>query len=161
MRTFDEGREGTFFTKRTFSLWIQVMNTVTYEKDVELDLDEVIELYHASTLGERRPVHNRDVMQGMMDHASLTITAWDGSRLVGIARTLTDFWNVAYLADLAVHIDYQRQGIGKELINRTREALRPTCAIVLLSAPKANEYYPKVGFKSNSRGWAMEPKIDP
>ena len=132
-----------------------------YQKDIELDLDGVIELYRASTLGERRPVHNREVMQGMLDHASLTITAWDGPRLVGIARTLTDFWNVAYLADLAVHAHYQRQGIGRELINRTRDALKPTCSLVLLSAPKANGYYPKVGFQSNPRGWTLEPKIDP
>jgi len=137
------------------------MKTMTYKKDIALDLDDVIELYNASTLGERRPVHHRDVMQGMMDNASLTITAWDGPRLVGIARTLTDFWNVAYLADLAVHVDYQHQGIGRELINQTREALHPTCSIVLLSAPNANEYYPKVGFKSNSRGWTMEPKTAP
>jgi GNAT superfamily N-acetyltransferase len=134
---------------------------MTYEKDIELDLDEVIDLYHASTLGERRPVHNREVMQGMIENAGLIITAWDGPRLVGIARTLTDFWNVAYLADLAVHLEYQRQGIGKELINRTRDALRPTCSVVLLSAPKANEYYPKVGFKSNPRGWTLEPRIEP
>lgn len=137
------------------------MNTITYQKDNKLNLDEVIELYHASTLGERRPVHNRDVMEGMMDNASLIITAWDGPELVGIARTLTDFWTVAYLADLAVHLDYQHKGIGKELINQTRGALNPTCSIVLLSAPNANEYYPKVGFRSNPRGWAMEPKINP
>ena len=137
------------------------MNTITYQKDVRLNLDEVIDLYNASTLGERRPVHNRDVMQGMMDNASLIVTAWDDSKLVGIARTLTDFWNVAYLADLAVHLDYQHQGIGKELINQTRDALNPTCSIVLLSAPKANEYYPKIGFESNPRGWAMEPRMNP
>ena len=137
------------------------MNTITYQKDVRLNLDEVIDLYNASTLGERRPVHNRDVMQGMMDNASLIVTAWDDSKLVGIARTLTDFWNVAYLADLAVHLDYQHQGIGKELINQTRDALNPTCSIVLLSAPKANEYYPKIGFEFNLRGWVMEPRMNP
>lgn len=137
------------------------MNTIIYQKDIKLDLDEVIDLYNTSTLGERRPVHNRDVMQGMIDNASLIITAWDGPELVGIARTLTDFCNVAYLADLAVHLDYQQQGIGKELIKQTRDALNPTCSIVLLSAPKANEYYPKVGFKSNPRGWTMEPKENP
>jgi len=137
------------------------MNTITFQQDIKLDLDEVIGLYIASTLGERRPVHNRDVMQGMMDNASVIITAWDELKLIGIARSLTDFWNVAYLADLAVHLDYQHQGIGKKLIEQTKEALKPTCSIVLLSAPKANEYYPKVGFKANPRGWAMEPKENP
>ena len=56
-----------------------------------LDLDQVIALYEASTLGERRPLENRDVMQGMLDHADIMITAWSGDELVGISRALTDY----------------------------------------------------------------------
>jgi ribosomal protein S18 acetylase RimI-like enzyme len=137
------------------------MASVTYKEGNDLDLDQVIELYRASTLGERRPMHNRDVMKGMIENADIILTAWEGSNLVGISRTLTDFWNVAYLADLAVHLDYQRKGIGKELIAKTRDALQPTCSIVLLSAPKANDYYPKVGFESNPRAWTLGPKTEP
>lgn len=134
------------------------MNPITYRQGGQLDLDQVIELYRSSTLGERRPIDKRDVMQGMIENADLIITARDGERLVGISRTLTDFWNVAYLADLAVDRDYQRRGIGTELIEQTRKALKPTCSIVLLSAPKANEYYPKVGFEHNPRAWTLDPE---
>lgn len=137
------------------------MNPITYTEGNNLDLDQVIELYRASTLGERRPIHNREIMQGMIEKASLIITAWDGSKLIGISRTLTDFCNVAYLADLAVHLDYQRKGIGKELINQTRDALNPTCLLVLLSAPDANGFYPKVGFDHHPRAWTLSPKISP
>lgn len=123
-----------------------------------MDLDQVIELFRSSTLGERRPIEKRDVMQGMIENADLIVTAWEADRLVGISRTLTDFWNVAYLADLAVDQAYQKRGIGTELVERTRKALKPTCSIVLLSAPKANEYYPKIGFQPNPRAWTLDPE---
>jgi len=131
---------------------------IEYRIGNDLELDQFIELLVASTLGERRPVHNREVMRGMLENGSLMVTAWDGAKLVGISRTLTDFANVAYLADLAVHRDYQRQGIGTALVERTREELPPTCSIVLLSAPLANEYYPKIGFTHNPRAWTMQSR---
>jgi len=133
------------------------MVSIKYKAGNNLNLDQFIELYITSTLGERRPVHNREVMKAMLENADLIVTAWDGDKLVGITRTLTDFSNVAYLADLAVHLDYQKKGIGKELIKRIRAALKPTCSIVLISAPKANEYYPKIGFMHNPRAWTLDP----
>lgn len=88
------------------------MNTLEYRTGNDLNLDEVIRLYRESTLGERRPLENREVMRGMVENASLIVTAWDGNQLVGISRTLTDYLYVAYIADLAVHLDYQKKGIG-------------------------------------------------
>jgi predicted N-acetyltransferase YhbS len=92
----------------------------------------------------------------MLKHAKLTITAWDCEKLVGISRTLTDFAYAAYLADLAVDEKYQRSGIGKQLIEETKERLGPECMIVLLAAPKANEYYEHIGFEHNPRAWTLK-----
>jgi predicted N-acetyltransferase YhbS len=91
----------------------------------------------------------------MLAHANLTVTAWEGDRLVGISRSLTDFTYVAYLADLAVDEARQRLGIGRRLIEETRARLSPECMIVLLAAPKANDYYPKLGFEHNPRAWVL------
>lgn len=134
------------------------MTQLCYKIGTDVDLDDFIELLRASTLADRRPVHNRKVMKAMLDYGDVIVSAWDGDRIVGIATTLTDFHRVAYLADLAVHVEYQRKGIGKELIRRTREALEPTCSIVLLSAPMANDYYPRIGFEHNPRAWTLDAK---
>jgi ribosomal protein S18 acetylase RimI-like enzyme len=128
---------------------------IEYRDDAELGVEQAIDLYRRSTLGERRPVDRPDVFAQMLAHASLTVTAWRGERLVGIARTLTDFGYVAYLADLAVDAACQRQGIGRRLIEETRRRLGPECGIVLLAAPKANEYYAKLGFEHNPRAWML------
>ncbi len=130
--------------------------SIQYRDDAPLTVDAAIELYKRSTLGERRPVNRPDIFAGMLTNANLTVTAWDGERLVGISRTLTDFTYVAYLADLAVDLDYQKNGIGRQLIAHTRARLQPECMIVLLAAPLANDYYPKLGFEHNPRAWVMK-----
>lgn len=129
---------------------------IIYRDDAILTPEEAILLYKKSTLGERRPVDRPDVFAGMLNNANLIITAWDDDRLVGISRALTDYSYVTYLADLAVDLDYQHQGIGKRLIEETQKRVEPECMIVLLAAPKANDYYPKLGFTHNPRAWILK-----
>jgi predicted N-acetyltransferase YhbS len=128
---------------------------IEYRVGNELDLDQVIELYRASTLGERRPVDERDRMEKMLRNANLVITAWDGELMVGISRSLTDFAYATYLSDLAVRESYQRQGIGKELVRRTKEQSGPGARVILLSAPKAVDYYPHIGFSHHPQAWTL------
>lgn len=118
-----------------------------------LDLDQVVTLYKESTLGQRRPVDDRARMAKMLEHANLVFTAWDDERLVGIARSLSDFSFCTYCSDLAVHIDYQRQGIGKQLLRLTQEAGQPA-TLLLFAAPAAVDYYPHIGFEPGS-GWIL------
>jgi GNAT superfamily N-acetyltransferase len=131
------------------------MRDIEYRYGNDLNLDQVIELYNASTLGERRPVDDRRIMTDMLRHANLVVTAWDGDLLVGLARTLSDFSYVGYLADLAVRLSHQRRGIGVELIRKTRERMGPRSLLVLLAAPKAVEYYPKIGFTRHDSAWTL------
>lgn len=130
---------------------------IEYRVNVPLDLDAMIELYRSSTLGQRRPVDDRARMQRMRDEANLCVTAWHDDRLVGIARSLTDFSYVAYLSDLAVDREYQRSGIGKALIRETRSNLDSGCMIVLLAAPQAETYYGGVGFIKHESAWILRP----
>ncbi len=130
---------------------------ITYRMGNELDLDRTIELYRASTLGERRPVDDRERMAAMLRNANLVVTAWDGELMVGISRALTDFSFVTYLSDLAVRVSHQRSGIGKELVRRTQAAAGPNAKLILLSAPAAEKYYPHVGFTHHPQCWMLSP----
>jgi len=132
------------------------MPIITYRIGNDLDIDAVITLYIASTLGRRRPVTDKDRMAAMLANASLVITAWDGNLLVGISRALSDFAYVTYLSDLAVRVSHQRMGIGKALVQRTRQAA-PRTKIVLLAAPAAVDYYPHIGFQHHPHAWLWEP----
>lgn len=130
---------------------------IRYQVGGELNLDQVIDLYHASTLGERRPVGDLGCMAEMIARSNLIVSAWQDELLVGIARTLTDFCYVAYLADLAVRVTHQRRGIGVQLIAQTRARLGPAARIVLLAAPAAREYYPRIGFQPHESCWTLAP----
>lgn len=131
------------------------MSDISYRTGNDLPLDSVIDLYVDSTLGERRPVTDRERMAQMLKQANLVITAWDGPLLVGIARSLTDWVYVTYLSDLAVRKNYQRQGIGRELIRRTKEACDPLAMLLLLAAPAAEKYYPHIGFEHHPQAWII------
>lgn len=129
---------------------------ITYRLGNDLDLDAVLDLYRASTLDARRPIDDRAIVADMMRHANLVVSAWDGGVLVGISRSLSDFSYVTYLADLAVRESHQKLGIGRELIARTRAAMGPRSMIVLLSAPAAVDYYPKLGFTQHGSAWVLK-----
>ena len=133
-----------------------MIGPITYRLGNDLDLDAAIELYVASTLGERRPVDDRERMRRMLAEANLVVTAWDGELLVGISRALSDFSFVTYLSDLAVRVSHQRQGIGRELIEQTRQAA-PQAYLLLLAAPKAVDYYPHIGFTRHESAWLIRP----
>ena len=129
---------------------------ITYRTGNDLDLDQVIELYRASTLGERRPVDERERMAAMLRNANLVITAWEGELMVGIARSITDFSYATYLSDLAVRASHQRRGLGKELMRRT-QAAAPQATVILLSAPQAVDYYPHAGLTQHPSAWVLKP----
>jgi len=131
------------------------MNSIDYHYGNDLEVAAVIELYNASGLGERRPVDDPEIFVQMLRHGNLTVTAWDGNTLVGISRTLTDFAYVGYLSDLAVRRSHQKLGIGIQLIQKTREKMGPRSMLVLLSAPRAFEYYPRVGFTQHPSAWVL------
>ena len=119
---------------------------IKYERELSVTVEEFISVMKESTLGERRPVDDFERMKAMIENSNLVITARHEGKLVGIARSVSDFAFATYLSDLAVHVQYQRQGIGKELIKKTKlEA--PLAKIILLAAPAAIDYYPKIGME--------------
>ncbi|MES2418093.1 MAG: GNAT family N-acetyltransferase [Bacteroidota bacterium] len=119
---------------------------INYQIENDLDGGEFVNILLKSTLGERRPVGEPERIAKMLKHGNLIITARIDGKLIGVSRSLTDFAFCTYLSDLAVDEDYQKQGIGKELIRQTKLAT-PQAKLILLAAPKAINYYPKTGMK--------------
>lgn len=129
---------------------------ITYRCGNDLDLDEVIDVYRSCSLGARRPIDDRDRMREMLANADITVTAWDGPLMVGISRSISDFAYATYLSDLAVRESHQRMGIGKELIRRT-QVEGGNASLILLAAPAAVDYYPRIGFTQHNSCWMLRP----
>src|SRR5688572_7091300 len=128
---------------------------IHYEVGRPITEDEFVDLLRRSTLSQRRPVEDRQCIRAMLKHANLLCTAWDNRKLVGVARSLTDFEFCCYLSDLAVDESYQKMGIGRELIRLTQSKLRPAAKLILLAAPAAEAYYPRIGFEAHRSAWIL------
>jgi predicted N-acetyltransferase YhbS len=109
------------------------------------ETEQICTAYDSS--GINRPTSDKSRIKEMYANSDLIVSAWKGDVLIGIARTITDYCYVAYLSDLAVIKEFQHQGIGKELVEKTRKELGEKVTLILLSAPSALEYYPKIGFE--------------
>jgi ribosomal protein S18 acetylase RimI-like enzyme len=145
---------------RQFELLIlrhqRTLQMITYQINATITPDQFVDILRRSGLAERRPIDDAACMAGMLANGNLSVTAWDGAALVGIARSVTDFVFCCYLSDLAVDRDYQRRGIGRQLIARTQAALGQHAKLVLLAAPKAVGYYPHIGMQPHPQAWVLE-----
>ncbi|MEQ9279759.1 MAG: GNAT family N-acetyltransferase [Balneola sp.] len=132
---------------------------ITYQIENDLSPQEFIEVLNKSTLGERRPVNEPERISKMLEYGNLIVTARENNVLIGVARSLTDFMYCTYLSDLAVDQSYQKKGIGKELIRRTKLE-SPKAKLILLAAPKAVDYYPKIGMKKWDQCYVLHDVIE-
>jgi GNAT superfamily N-acetyltransferase len=126
-----------------------------YALEPDLSAAEFIDVLNRSTLAERRPVDDPDRIASMLANADLIVTARVDGKLVGVARSVSDVVYCTYLSDLAVDQAFQHQGIGKELIRRTKRET-PDAKLILLSAPKAVDYYPKIGMTRHEQCFMLD-----
>ncbi len=130
---------------------------ITYEKNRTLAVDDIVRVLKAS--GIKRPTEDVDRIGKMFSNANLICSAWDQGTLIGVARALTDDAYCCYLSDLAVDKAYQKQGVGKRLIETVRAALNPQVSLVLLAAPEAMTYYPKLGFEKLGNAFRIQRTV--
>lgn len=117
---------------------------ITYQTEPDLSIAEFRDVLERSTLSERRPIDQPERLEKMCRNADIMLTARFEGKLVGISRSLSDFSWATYLSDLAVDVEFQHLGIGKRLIAETKKIV-PDGKLILLAAPTARGYYPKIG----------------
>ena len=127
---------------------------INYQFKLSPPIEDIIDLYKSS--GINRPVEDAERIAQMFVHSNLIVSAWDEDKLVGIARSLTDFCYCCYLSDLAVRQEYKKKGIGKKLISLTKEKIGDQTMLLLLSVPVAMDYYPKLNFEKVENGFIIK-----
>lgn len=130
---------------------------IHYQLEPMLSADEFLSVLERSTLAERRPMNDRVRIESMLINADVIVTARSGQLLVGVSRAITDFSFCTFLSDLAVDLEFQKLGIGRELISRTHSAAGLKTRLVLLAAPKARTYYPRIGMLPHDSCWMLDP----
>ena len=127
---------------------------ISYQSEPDLSAEDFADILKRSTLAERRPADDLARLEGMLRQADVIVTArtQDG-KLIGISRAISDYFYCSYLSDLAVDVTYQRQGIGKRLIAETHRSAGLQTNLILLAAPAARQYYPKIGMVPHDSCW--------
>jgi predicted N-acetyltransferase YhbS len=131
------------------------MSKMIYAIEKSLDVSEFIKVLKNSTLAERRPIDDEQRISSMCNNANLIVTARLDGKLIAVARSITDFVYCTYLSDLAVDVKYQKKGIGKRLIEETKK-ITPQAKLILLSAPAAVDYYPKIGMTKHNHCYYVD-----
>ncbi len=136
------------------------MKEIVYRSDIKITSGEFIDVLKRSTLDQRRPVDNLQQIEKMLLHGNILVTAWADDLLVGVSRALSDFSFCCYLSDLAVDQSFQHQGIGKKLIDETHKVSGAETTLILLAAPAAVNYYPKIGMEKYENCFIIKRKIN-
>ena len=128
---------------------------IQFKVNTKISAADAIEVFKDA--GIDRPIEDPARIQAMLDNSNLIVTAWDGTHLIGIARSVTDYTYCCYLSDLAVKKENQKSGVGTTLIELTQNAAGEKTMLILLSNSAAMEYYPKTGFDKTEHGFIIKP----
>lgn len=119
------------------------MDDFTWVHDLSaVDLDELSHLYQVALLGHKSPEALRIVFGGSM----FMCFVFAGGTLAGAGRALADGRDCSYIADVAVHPDYQGRGLGKAIIRKLVELSRDHKKVILYANPGTEEFYARLGF---------------
>ncbi len=130
------------------------LNEIKYKINESLPVTAIVEVFRSS--GIIRPIQDTERIKTMFLNSNLVISAWLNDEVIGISRSLTDFAYCCYLSDLAVKKEYQHKGIGKRLIEITKEKIGDKAMLLLLAAPNAMNYYSKIGLEKVQNGFIIK-----
>ena len=116
--------------------------TVRFQCDTSsVDWQELLSLFKLAKLGGREG----DKVRRAFENSTVVCFAFDGTTLIGAARALSDREYHATVYDVAVHPEYQGQGIGTRLMNELMGVL-PVWRVLLVADGGAKEFYRRLGF---------------
>ena len=136
-----------------------VSEPISYREGGPLDLGDLQRLLDQTPWARAR---SKDGLSRMLAHTSFVFSAWDGPRLVGFARVLTDQVYRATLWDVVVDAAYQGRGVGEGLVAHVLE--HPVLSRVekfWLNTRDKHTFYERFGFVSNDQGMVRQrPRSD-
>jgi ribosomal protein S18 acetylase RimI-like enzyme len=103
---------------------------------------ELVELYRIAPLGNKEP-HDLRVA---FTNSRYKVFLFDGGKLIGAGRALADGVDCAYLCDVAIHPDYQGQGLGRALVLQLRRLVEGHRKVLLYAAAGKEGFYRGLGF---------------
>ncbi|HFI0619149.1 TPA: GNAT family N-acetyltransferase [Streptococcus suis] len=119
---------------------------ITYRQNPQLDFQAVLEIY--DSVGWTNYTDRPTMLQKALEHSLLVLAAFDGDRLVGLLRAVGDGHSIVFIQDILVLPAYQRQGIGRTLLEQAITHFLGIYQLHLLTdnAEKTRSFYEAIGF---------------
>jgi len=127
------------------------MSLTWIHDDAAVDWDALSDVYRIAPLGEKSP----EDLAMVFGHSMFKCFVYDGDAIVGVGRALADGVDAAYIADVAVHPEYQGRGLGKALIEKLVALASGHKKILLYANPGAEGFYAKLGFHPMNTAMAI------
>lgn len=110
------------------------------------DFDTILKLY--SSVGWTNYTQNPQMLRNAYEHSLLTLGAYDGDELIGIIRTVGDGYSIVLVQDILVFPEYQRKGVGTQLLREVMERFSSVYQMQLMTdnTLKTISFYRSVGF---------------
>ncbi len=120
------------------------MNTIIREY-TQFDERELRSLY--ASVGWTNYTDHPQWFRPAFSNSLRILAAWDGETLVGLCRAVGDGITIVYIQDLLVHPEYQRHGLGRQLLGRMLEEYKHVYQKCLLTDESTVSFYEKMGLQ--------------
>ncbi|HFU4449924.1 TPA: N-acetyltransferase family protein [Streptococcus suis] len=119
---------------------------ITYKQNPQLDFQAVLEIY--DSVGWTNYTDRPTMLQKALKHSLFVLAAFDGDRLVGLLRAVGDGYSIIFIQDILVLPAYQRQGIGRNLLEQAITHFPGIYQLHLLTdnTDKTRSFYEALGF---------------
>ncbi len=110
--------------------------------DSAVDWGELSELYRKAPLGEKSP----KALETVFSNSRFKCFVYANEELIGVGRALADGLDCSYIADVAVHPEFQGKGLGTAIIGKLVALSKGHKKIILYANPGTEGFYQAVGF---------------
>ncbi|MBP2031208.1 GNAT superfamily N-acetyltransferase [Methanohalophilus levihalophilus] len=117
---------------------------IEIKETFEMSKESIISLYQANQWSSAQKPEQ--LYRALMNSHSL-VSAWDGEKLVGLANAISDGHLVVYYPHLLVLPEYQRSGIGKQLMDVMSKKYSGFHQQMLTSDVNSVDFYKACGFE--------------
>ncbi|MEQ8199621.1 MAG: GNAT family N-acetyltransferase [Clostridiaceae bacterium] len=95
-----------------------------------------------------------EIHKKAFENSHTVIFVFDGDKLVGFGRAISDGVYQAAIYDVAVLPEYQGKSVGRTIVNGILERI-PQCNVILYASPGKENFYEKLNFRKMKTGMAL------
>ena len=119
---------------------------MTIRELTTFDLEVLLDLYNS--VGWTNYTRAPEMLRKAYENSLLTLGAYDGDQLAGIIRTVGDGYSVVFIQDILVFPEYQRKGIGTQLLREIMGRFPDVYQMELMTdnTAKTVSFYRSAGF---------------